>query len=445
MATAHNPTTPHAISNRRKTGAVILLFLFMLLHQTDKFLIGPLTTPIMETFGINEAQMGAVLTGAILVGAVFFPLWGYLYDRYARPRILSLAALLWGLTTWLGAIVPTYPLFVASRATTGIDDASYPGIYSMVSDYFGPQRRGRIIATLQMSGLFAFIIGTGLAFGLRESIGWRGVFFVTGGLGVVMAVVIRLGLHDAPRGASEPQLAELAEIGVYRFNGKIARSLLRNRTLFMLFFQQFVHLFPIQAISFWFFRYLEVERGLSSGEVFTMSVLFVVMGAAGYLLCGSLGDAMFRRTPRGRVLVGGTGIILAAIGLGIALSIPAGQTSAFMAVMSVTAVFINFAHPVVIPSIHDITAPEVRSTAHAMLGIAEQSGSALAPLLVGIVAVHSTLRVGLLTICGIGFGASSLILLAASLVIRRDVESFRALMQQRALADGGAAALSRGV
>jgi molybdopterin biosynthesis enzyme MoaB len=80
-----------------------------------------------------------------------------------------------------------------------------------------------------------------------------------------------------------------------------------------------------------------------------------------------------------------------------------------------------------------------------MLGIAEQSGSALAPLLVGIVAVHSTLRVGLLTICGIGFGASSLILLAASLVIRRDVESFRALMQQRALADGGAAALSRGV
>jgi len=436
MTTARIQTTPHTITTRRKTGTVIILFLFMLLHQTDKFLIGPLTTPIMETFGINEAQMGGVLTGAILVGAVFFPLWGYLYDRYARPRILALAAFLWGMTTWLGAIVPTYPLFVATRASTGIDDASYPGIYSMTSDYFGPHRRGRIIATLQMSGLFAFIIGTGLAFGLRDSIGWRGVFFITGGLGIVMALLILLLLRDAPRGASEPQLAELAEIGVYKFDLRTARSLLKNRTLFMLFFQQFVHLFPIQAISFWFFRYLEVERGLSSGEVFTMSVLFVVMGAAGYLLSGTLGDMMFRRTPRGRVLVGGTGIIVAAISLVVALNIPPGQTAAFMAVMSVTSVFINFAHPIVIPSIHDITPPEVRSTAHAMLGIAEQSGSALAPLLVGIVAVNATLRIGLLTICGIGFGLSSLILLAASFVIRRDVEAFRALMQQRAASDG---------
>jgi sugar phosphate permease len=212
----------------------------------------------------------------------------------------------------------------------------------------------------------------------------------------------------------------------------------------MLFFQQFVHLFPIQAISFWFFRYLEVERGLAAGEVFTMSVLFVVMGAAGYLLCGTLGDVMFKRTPRGRVLVGGTGIVVALVGLLIALNVPTDQTAAFMVVMSITSIFINFAHPIVIPSIHDITAPEVRSTAHAMLGIAEQSGSALAPLLVGIVAVNASLRVGLLAICGVGFGLSSLILLAASLVIGRDVERFRALMRQRAALEGAASGGSGG-
>ncbi len=110
----------------------------MLLHQTDRYLIGPLTTPIMEAFHINEAQMGAVQTGAIIVGAVFFPLWGYLYDRYARPRILAAASLIWGATTWLAAIVPSFPQFMAARASTGIDDASYPGIYSMVSDLVRP-------------------------------------------------------------------------------------------------------------------------------------------------------------------------------------------------------------------------------------------------------------------------------------------------------------------
>lgn len=425
-------TTRPAISRSRKAATVIILFLFMLLHQTDKFLIGPLTTPIMAAFGINEAQMGFALTGAILVGAVFFPLWGYLYDRYARPRILSLAALIWGATTWLAAVVPTYPLFVATRASTGIDDASYPGIYSLISDYFGPSRRGKIIATLQMSGLFAFVIGTGLALGLRDRVGWRGVFYVTGGLGVIMALVILVFLRDAPRGASEPQLAELSEIGIYRFNPRVARDLLRNRSLFMLFFQQFVHLFPIQAINFWFFRYLEVERGLESGAIFIMSLLFVGMGVVGYLLAGSLGDMLFQRTPRGRVLVGGSGIVVAAIALVVALNVPAGQTVLFIAIMALAALFINFAHPVVIPSIHDITAPEVRSTAHAMLGFAEQSGSAIAPLLVGIVATLSTLRVGLLVICGLGFGLSSLILLATSRVITTDVQRFRALMRQRA-------------
>ena len=79
---------------------VVIFFLFMLLHQSDKLLIGPLTTPIMEEFGIDEVQMGAVTSGALLVGAFLYPLWGYLYDRYARARLLALAAFLWGSTTW---------------------------------------------------------------------------------------------------------------------------------------------------------------------------------------------------------------------------------------------------------------------------------------------------------------------------------------------------------
>ena len=64
------------ITKGRKFSLVVILFLFMLLHQTDKYLISPLTTPIMEEFGINEAQMGFVFTGALLVGGIFYPLWG---------------------------------------------------------------------------------------------------------------------------------------------------------------------------------------------------------------------------------------------------------------------------------------------------------------------------------------------------------------------------------
>ena len=108
----------------------------MLLHQSDRLLIGPLTSKIMDTYHINEVQMGAIFTGALLVSSILYPVWGYLFDRYARARLLALASFIWGSTTWISAIAPTYPTFFASRASTGIDDSSYPGLYSLIADYF---------------------------------------------------------------------------------------------------------------------------------------------------------------------------------------------------------------------------------------------------------------------------------------------------------------------
>jgi MFS family permease len=83
--------------SRYRWFVVIVFFSLMLLHNADKFLIGPLTTPIMEEFGIKEAQKGAVATGALVVTTICYLAWGYLYDRYARPKLVALAALLAGL------------------------------------------------------------------------------------------------------------------------------------------------------------------------------------------------------------------------------------------------------------------------------------------------------------------------------------------------------------
>jgi MFS family permease len=155
-----------------------VFFVFMLLHQTDRLLIGPLTTPIMAEFKINRAQMGFVTSGALLVNAIFYPIWGYLFDRYARAKLLALASFLWGATTWLSAIAPTYPAFVASRASTGVDDSSYPGLYSLVTDYFIPKVRGRVYGILELTAPLGYLLGTLLGLFLGGVIGWRGVFYL---------------------------------------------------------------------------------------------------------------------------------------------------------------------------------------------------------------------------------------------------------------------------
>lgn len=117
---------------------MVIFFFFALLHQADRFLIGPLTSRIMGEFNINEAKMGFAISSSIIVAGILYPIWGYLSDRFNRAKLVALSSLLWGLTTWLSAIAKTFPFFVITRASTGIDDAAYPGLYSLISDYFSP-------------------------------------------------------------------------------------------------------------------------------------------------------------------------------------------------------------------------------------------------------------------------------------------------------------------
>src|SRR3972149_275032 len=75
-ALAHSTNKDRLVTvpSRYRWFVVAVFFIFMLLHQSDQLLIGPLTTPIMNEFRINEEQMGRVFTGALIVGAVFYPL-----------------------------------------------------------------------------------------------------------------------------------------------------------------------------------------------------------------------------------------------------------------------------------------------------------------------------------------------------------------------------------
>jgi len=188
------------IKNHHRWLAVAIFFLFMLLHQTDRLLIGPLTSSIMAEFDLTEVQMGGIITGSLILGSVFYPIWGFLYDRFARPKLLALASFIWGITTWLSAIAPTARLFLISRASTGIDDSSYPGIGSLISDYFPPEKRSRFFGFLQLSIPLGYLLGLLLALNLGEIIGWRMIYIITGFLGLLLSVLIYFGVKDVPRG-----------------------------------------------------------------------------------------------------------------------------------------------------------------------------------------------------------------------------------------------------
>jgi len=405
----------------------------MLLHQADRLLIGPLTTQIMETFNITRTQMGAVTTGALIVGAICYPLWGWLYDRFSRPKLLALASLLWGSTTWLNAIVPTYPLFLMTRAGTGIDDSSYPGLYSLISDYYPPKKRGKIYGFLQVAQPAGYLLGMILALAFGATYGWRNVFFLTGSLGIILSVIIFLFVKDRPRGSAEPELAATEHLERFKFSWKTVGGLFRKKSLVILFLQGFIGVFPWNVITYWIFDYLKSERGYDDTQTLLTMVPAIVILAAGYPIGGALGDRLFKKTLKGRVIVGAAGVAIGCVLLWITMRIPSSDRLAFGILLSATALFIPWASPNVLSSFYDVTEPEIRATTNAAQNFVELAGSAMAPLMAGIIADKSSLGNAILLICTVSWVICFAFFIFAGRFIPKDIEDLREKLAARAM------------
>lgn len=420
---------------------VIVFFLFVLLHQTDKLLIGSLQIPVSKTFGLNDLQWGFINTGALIVGTIFYPIWGYLYDRYARAKLLALASFIWGATTWLSSVVRTYPAFLATRSSTGIDDSSYPGLYSLVADYFGPKMRGKIYGLLQLAQPIGYLVGMILALMIAPMLedkvfhleGWRTIFLMTGFLGLVMAALIFFGVKEVPRGQSEPEFEGMEEIGQFRFNWNALKDVMQKKTMWFVFLQGFAGVFPWNVITFFFFGYLMTERGYDNNSVlFTMGPVVLIL-AAGYFVGGALGDWLFKRTLKGRIIVSSVGVILGAIFLFFAMNTPVEDKTTFFILMCLTALFMPFSSPNVTSTVFDISLPEIRSSAQAVEYFIENSGAALAPTIAGAIAFSTQSKQFAITVvCITAWVLCFFIYLGALFFVDADIKSLRAQLAQRA-------------
>jgi MFS family permease len=419
--------------SRYRWFVVGVFFFFMLLHQTDKLMIGSLQVQISDDFQLNNKQWGLINSGALLVATVLYPIWGYLYDRYARTKLIAFASFVWGATTWLNAIVRSYGGFLVTRASTGIDDSSYPGLFTLIADYFGPNLRGKVYGVLQLAQPLGYLIGMILALIVAPMIGgWRSVFYITGSLGLVLAVIIYFGVKEMPRGKAEPEFENMPEMQTFKFSWAEAREIFKKKTMWFVFLQGFAGVFPWNVITYFFFGYLEKERGYDGNSIlFTMAPVILIL-AVGYFVGGALGDFAFKRTNKGRIIVSSTGVLLGAVFMYFALNTPIDARNQFFVLMCLTALFMPLSSANVIATVYDVTVPEVRSTAQAVEYFIENAGAITAPLLTGIIADALDLQTAILLICTIAWGLCFIFYLGAIFTIDKDTHNLRTQMAERA-------------
>jgi len=145
-----------------------------------------------------------------------------------------------------------------------------------------------------------------------------------------------------------------------------------------------------------------------------------------------IGDWVFKRTRKGRIIVSAVGVCLGAVFMYLALNTPIHDRNSFFILMCLTAVFMPLSAPNVLSTIYDITLPEVRSSAMAVESFIENIGGAVAPAIAGAIALTHSMQFSILWICVIAWSLCFILYLGALFTIDKDISGLRAQMAERA-------------
>ncbi|MEM4039531.1 MAG: MFS transporter [Thermoplasmata archaeon] len=359
---------------------MITLSVFLIIQSADTYVISAVVKPIMDEFGLNYESMGLLFTWTVVISTLIYPVWGYLYDKYSRKFLTTLLALILGSTTWMNAISRSFSQFFVTRLLTSTGLSVPSGIYTLTADYFEPQKRGTAMGYINAAAPIGYLLGIILPLSIiGAGLSWRYSFFVTGGLSLIVGFIIYFFVKEIPRGSSEPELAGKLTEEIYKVKFSDLIKILKNRSLFFLFAQSFFGTIPWTTISYWMITYMGVERKLAPDLISIIMLLWILFMVIGNIVSGYINDILFKKTLRGRVILGTIVVFLSAIFL--YLTIYSISFEFFIIFGTITAFTIPMAGPSVNASILDVTEPELRGSATAYSNFFGGLGSSLGPFL----------------------------------------------------------------
>lgn len=302
----------------------------------DRQILSLLVEPMKKDLDITDTQM-SLLQG--MAFALFYTLMGLpigrMVDSQHRVRIITIGVFIWSLMTALCGIARSYWELFVYRMGVGVGEAALsPAAYSMLSDYFKPERMGFAIGVYGM-GVY---IGAGLALIIGAEVinlvsdvttltlpvlgdiySWQIVFFAVGLPGILIAIWVATVKEPVRRGIAAQNPAKDASKDTKTNNslplGQVLAYMRQNWVTLichnMAYALSAMMAYGIAAwIPTFFIRthgWTAVEAGRSYGWI------IVIFGTAGVVAGGWAGDFLKSKGVRnGRmVAIALTGLLTA--------------------------------------------------------------------------------------------------------------------------------------
>lgn len=272
---------------------VFMAFLATALSFLDRQVLSVSIIKIKEDFPISDTDYGLINTGFLISYAIMFTLGGILIDRFGSRKGLGFSVALWSLATAMHSLANNVFHFGIFRFFLGLGEGgAFPGAIKAVVEWV-PKKKQALANGIAIGGAaLGAVIAPPLCVYLIASIGWRGVFVVTGLFGLVWALVWFLIPKNGENLDNKSEKNYKSWEETFRAVGKI----LKIREVWIFILIRFI-LDPIfYFYMFWIPKYLSDSRGVDLvkiGELFWIP--FLALGISN-MLGGFLSDKIFRRT-----------------------------------------------------------------------------------------------------------------------------------------------------
>lgn len=337
-----NPRT-----SRRWFPILALVAVGTMVNYLDRTVLGIAAPYLTKELGLTAASLGIVFSAFSWSYALLQIPGGIFLDRFGTRTTYTLALTLWSGFTALMGLVAGLPSLILTRIGVGVFEAPcFPANSRILATWFPQNERARansIYSVGQYAGIAFLSVPL---FWVTQQFGWRGLFFLAGGFGVLLGGLF-WWLYREPSQDAEINAEELAHIeagggGEYKgtrvaFSWGNIGKLLRHRQILGASIGQFGGNSTQVFFVTWFPTYLVNVRGMDFINAGMMTMLPYIGASIGVLVAGQFSDRLLKRSGSANLarkipIVGG---MLLASTIVLANYVPAGSDMLVIAIMSV--------------------------------------------------------------------------------------------------------------
>ena len=281
-----------------------VLGLVIMVDQIDQNIVRGVVPQLKEAFGINDTQIGLLLSAFVVVNGLVTVPAGYLADRWHRTRTIGHTVVGWSAISMVTAASGTFGVLLGLRALLGFGQAiTEPSAASLLSDYYPAAQRGRAFAVQQVLTFVGIGVGIALGGAVGERFGWHWAFIVVGPPGLVVAL-LAYRLREPKRGHGDrlqlgvasddddgdPEHVDLFEGGFQQFIVDMSRGLRDDfKTIYAIPTLRYALagvgalLFTVSGIGAWLAVFHERFSGMTQDEATrAVGALLIFGGVPGH-------------------------------------------------------------------------------------------------------------------------------------------------------------------